>query len=371
LKSVLIFYSHFSPAFKAGGPIQSLVNLVEVLRSEFSVFVVCGARDMGEHTLLDGIRPNAWNKLNENVNVFYIDGSVYKAVRSAFNDTNPDIVYINGLFLPGYDWLPLLFAKRRNRKVIMAPRGMLQKGALSIRPAKKFLFLWFFKLLGLHKNIIWHATDTEEGEDTKRIFGNNAITVIVANIPKPPRPAILQRSKAKGKLRMVYLSLITEKKNLHLVLMALKIIETPVQFDIYGPIKDTAYWKKCEHLMEDQVHAIRYLGALYPARVQDVLSDYHLFILPTKGENFGHAIYEALSSGTPVLVSPFTPWGKLQDSGAGLTTQIDIDSLVGAIKTFIQYDEQEFSQLSFNAHKLASSYFFDYDFRDQYRKLFS
>lgn len=371
MKSVLIFYSHFYPAFKAGGPVQSLVNLVEVLRREFSVFVVCGARDMGDHALLDGIQPNVWNQLNENVNVFYIDGPVYKAVRSAFNDADPDFVYINGLFSPGYNWLPLLFAKRRNRKVIMAPRGMLQKGALSIRHAKKFLFLYFFKLLGLHKNILWHATDAEESEDTKRIFGNNVIVVIVANIPKPPRPAVLQRSKAKGQLRMVYLSLITEKKNLHLVLMALKAIKTPVQFDVYGPIKDAAYWKKCKRLMEDQVHDIRYLGILYPAVVQDVLSDYHVFILPTKGENFGHAIYEALSSGTPVVVSPFTPWGKLQDSGAGLTTQIDIDSLVEAIQTFIQYDEQEFSQLSLNAHKLASGFFSENDFRSHYRRLFS
>lgn len=371
LKRILIFYSHFYPAFKAGGPIQSLINLVEVLRSDFKVFVVCGARDMGDSALLEGVQTNAWNRLNKNVNIFYIDGSPYKAVRSAFDMADPDFVYINGIFLPVYNWLPLWFAKRRKRKVIMAPRGVLQKGALSVRRVKKFLFLQLFKLLGFHKNVTWHATDTGESEDARRIFGNNAFTVIAANIPKTPKPPPLQRSKDKGKLQMVYLSLITEKKNLHLVLTALKVIKTPVQFDIYGPIKDIAYWKKCERLMEDQVHTIRYLGVLLPIQVQDVLSFYHLLILPTKGENFGHAIYEALSSGTPVLISPFTPWGKLQDSRAGLTTPIDIDSLVEAIQTFIQYDEQEFLQLSLNAHKLAFDYFFENDFRNHYRRLFS
>jgi glycosyltransferase involved in cell wall biosynthesis len=371
LKRVLVFYSHFSPAYKAGGPIQSLTNLVKVLKEDYSFFIVCSARDMSDSKLLDGVNANKWNNLDIGATVFYADGLVGRKIDLAFKECDPDIVYINGLYSPAYNWLPLWFAKRQKRKVIVAPRGMLQKGALTIKPIKKKMFLAFFKWLGFHKNIRWHATDEQEKTDVKHIFGDTAVVDIAMDIPRQPKANVAKRSKEKGQLRMVYLSLIAEKKNLHLVLKALKDIKIAVQFDIYGPVKDSAYWKQCERLMEDQVHTIRYLGVLTPLQVQDVLSDYHVFVLPTKGENFGHAIYEALSVGTPVLISPFTPWGQVQDCGAGITAHLDINSLVLAIESFIWYDEQEFSMLSLNAHKLAVDYFYKNDFRNQYRNLFT
>ena len=37
-----------------------------------------------------------------------------------------------------------------------------------------------------------------------------------------------------------------------------------------------------------------------------------VFLLPTGGENFGHAIFEALSCGVPVLISDQTPWRGLE-----------------------------------------------------------
>ncbi|MNY40193.1 hypothetical protein D3C86_1749200 [compost metagenome] len=39
--------------------------------------------------------------------------------------------------------------------------------------------------------------------------------------------------------------------------------------------------------------------------------------MPTHGENYGHAIAEALSAGTPVLISDATPWRGLQQEGVG------------------------------------------------------
>jgi glycosyltransferase involved in cell wall biosynthesis len=47
------------------------------------------------------------------------------------------------------------------------------------------------------------------------------------------------------------------------------------------------------------------------------LAAHDLFFLPTRGENFGHAIYEALASGIPVLISDRTPWRNLESLGVG------------------------------------------------------
>src|SRR5690606_20694183 len=53
------------------------------------------------------------------------------------------------------------------------------------------------------------------------------------------------------------------------------------------------------------------------AQVAALFSKYDLFFLPTRGENYGHVIAEALSMGTPVLISDQTPWRELQADDLG------------------------------------------------------
>ena len=56
---------------------------------------------------------------------------------------------------------------------------------------------------------------------------------------------------------------------------------------------------------------------LSPDKVIDTLVSYDLFFLPTLGENYGHAIVEALCAGLPVLISDTTPWRKLSEINIG------------------------------------------------------
>jgi glycosyltransferase involved in cell wall biosynthesis len=215
---------------------------------------------LGESAVLQGVKPNAWNSHIKNVDVFYATGSGYRAVRSALKNLEPDIIYINGMFSPAYNWLPLILANKSKQKVILSPRGMLQSGALAVKPLKKKIFLTLFKLFSFHKNIQWHATDTQEEMDIRNIFGTKSFVTIAANIPKKPMQ-VGGRVRAGKNLRLVFLSLITEKKNLHIVLEALKLINSPITFHMYGPIKDHAYWERCKELMRGQIHSIAYFGS--------------------------------------------------------------------------------------------------------------
>ena len=47
------------------------------------------------------------------------------------------------------------------------------------------------------------------------------------------------------------------------------------------------------------------------------LFEYHFFILPTLGENFGHVFIEALAAGCPLIISNRTPWLELEKKGIG------------------------------------------------------
>ena len=118
---------------------------------------------------------------------------------------------------------------------------------------------------------------------------------------------------------MVFLSRISQKKNLDYALRVLTKTRVRIQFDIWGPLEDPAYWKKCQNLIESLPENVvaRYRGTAHNSEVNKILAEYDLFFLPTCGENYGHVIAEAVSAGTPVLLSDQTPWRNLQKEGVG------------------------------------------------------
>ena len=59
---------------------------------------------------------------------------------------------------------------------------------------------------------------------------------------------------------------------------------------------------------------VNYKGVVTPNRINLILSSYDLFILPSRGESYGHVILEALTSSTPVMISNKTPWKTVKNA---------------------------------------------------------
>ena len=81
-----------------------------------------------------------------------------------------------------------------------------------------------------------------------------------------------------------------------------------IEYNIYGPVKDKPYWDECLACIKKLPANIKvnYHGDIPPAEIVHALATNHVFILPSKSENYGHAIYEALSAGRPVITSNTT-----------------------------------------------------------------
>ncbi|MFX7870823.1 hypothetical protein ABTK02_22875, partial [Acinetobacter baumannii] len=62
-KKILIIYEFFYPAFKAGGIIRSLENIINKLDNEYDFYVVTGGYDLGEQIPLKNIELDAWNNI--------------------------------------------------------------------------------------------------------------------------------------------------------------------------------------------------------------------------------------------------------------------------------------------------------------------
>ena len=233
-----------------------------------------------------------------------------------------------------------------------------------------------YRCLGIGRAVVWHASTDLERADIHRTFGMGVQCHVAMNLRKDlgsPRPLARNNLEAIGHIRAVFLSRITPMKNLDGLLRALSTVKAHVDLTIAGPIDDAEYWNKCEALIEalPSTTQVRVHGPVAPGRVVDFLRDFDLFILPTHGENFGHAILEALAAGLPVIVGTETPWKQVEVEHAGwLVDSGSPTELAQLIDRFGNLTRAERGSMSESAARVANKVLEDGASTDAYRKMF-
>lgn len=370
----IFIYDHFYPDFSAGGPITSLYNLSQLLHEHHNIRILTSAYEYHSGREITGIKKNCWIEYKGLLVWYAVDrSSVKKAIYDLPGDQTITF-YLNGMFSVSYFLYPLLLAKRRRFQVIVSPRGMLQQGALTRGRMKKLAYISALKLSGLLKNVHWHATDKQEANDVRSQIGGNLNVTEIPNVPVVADSGSHSVAKTSGELRLVYFSLIAEKKNLGFVLELLEDPRLlPVRLDIYGPIKDKTYWEKCQRKINTIKNPTRvtYHGEISPEKSISVIITSHALILPTQGENFGHAIVEMLSASRPVIISDKTPWFDLEEYGAGYSLPLKEEIWIEKISEMLEWDETEFKGACTSALRFYQAKFNFDELKMRYLELFS
>lgn len=374
----MLFTDWYEPGYKAGGPIQSCRNIVNMLGHEFNFYIVTSDRDLGDLKPYDNIATDQWLTLSEKVKICYTSPGWLSiaSIQKIILQVKPSAVYLNSMFSLRFSLMPLWTMKKMNfrGRIILAPRGMLRASALSSKRLKKKVFLSLMSFTRFSGRLIFHATDEQEVLDIKKKISKNAHIILAGNIPAT-NPDWNKRNKQAGKLSCVYVSRIHPIKNLLFALQVLGKVSPgyTIRFDIYGADEDRKYFEKCFELaraMERRV-TVNFLGPLEHKELFSILQEYHLFFLPTLGENFGHAIIEALSAGCPVLISDKTPWKDLETVKAGWDLPLnDPDKFREVIEQLAGMDEPALNQLSKAAFDYAQDYISKADYKTKYYTLF-
>jgi glycosyltransferase involved in cell wall biosynthesis len=155
---------------------------------------------------------------------------------------------------------------------------------------------------------------------------------------------------------VLFLSRIHPTKNLAYALSLLPAVRADVELHIHGPLDDPAYWARCQSLIAAlPPHvAARYHGPLPNERVAAELRVSHLLLLPTRGENFGHVIVEALVQGCPALISDQTPWRGLESRHAGWDLPLSRpDAFRAALQRVGDMGQDEYARWSAGAEALG------------------
>ena len=385
-KKILIFIDWFLPGYIAGGPIQSCANLVAHLEDEFDFSIVTRDTDYCDTIPYPNIIANEWNYHSKGARVYYIskDKLYRKTIKQLILSEDFDIVYLNGLYSLYFTLIPLYYLKRvfslrlafksSEKKVMVATRGMLSEGAVSVKGRKKKLFIRSSRIIGLFNNVVFHATSSQEADDIKNHFGSQAKIKTASNLPKKITANIDKiKIKEKGKVRLINIARIAPEKGLLYALEILRNVKAKVDFDIYGPVYNEKYWKLCQkiiHQLNDNIH-VTYKGSIPGEKIQEILSNYHFMLMPTKGENFGHVIFESMSAGCPVIISDKTPWNNLMEQQAGWDISLlEPSNFVEAVEQCCRMDNEEYKKWSAGAMVFVKDFLIKNEIFEHNRQLF-
>jgi len=375
---LLIFIDWFSPGYKAGGPIASCLNFIHLMKKDYSLYVFTSDTDLGETEPYKNIIAGKWIEAESNDFMIYYAETrkpVLKQIREGVAAVKPDFIYLNHLFSPKFVVYPLWLKWKGfiKCKLVVCPRGALYESALAVKPYKKMPFMKLFRWMGIHKKIRFHATSEREQKAILDYFPGSEV-LVADDLPNTKQPVFKTTQKTPGVLKCIFIARIHPIKNLLFLLSALSPVKSGIQLTIIGPVEDEMYWEKCKAVLSAlpaNIHA-HYAGAMPNHALLPVLQDHHLFILPTKGENFGHAIFESLLLGRPVLISDQTPWLHLKEMQVGWDLPLDQPAdFAAAIETAAGWDQFTFDQWSRCAWQYAKKFIENPDLKRDYLQLFS
>ena len=358
---VLILLGCFWPGNDSSGPNQSFISLARALGDTFEFRVV--ARDGAT-----GAPPGAGADVDRWIDLGFAKARYRRVghfgaigLGRLIAQTPHDVLWLNSMFDREFS-LPALVLRRlgliARKPTLLSPRGELGFGALNLKSSRKLFFLEAARRLDLWRGVTLHATSEAEAADIERGPAARRPIVIARNIRLVAETPTYAPS-ANGVLRVAFVGRIAPVKQLDFALDSLGKVGSRVDFDIYGPAEDEAYWRRCRKLISALPENVRatWRGETANAEILRRMAEIDLFFLPTAGENFGHAIFEALACGVPVLVSDQTPWRDLAARRAGWDLPLAApETFVETIEALAAMPEDQRTALRRGARAVAQAY---------------
>lgn len=332
----------------SGGPSLSTWSLVNGLRQLGIDAEIVSYRPpketdimIGEDVFIHGLPSPAYRRFG------------YSSVLNNFLKNNPYDVY-HGHGLWQYPVHAMAKAAYRFKKpYIISPRGMLHPEAIHKSDIFKKIALSLYQWKDLNNANALHATSMQEVEFIKQLGLSNPIALVPNSIELPKNVYSSLQNKNK---RIGFIGRFVPIKNLDILVAAWAKIERKYDFIELvlmgnGPEDYKATLEAlCKKLM---IKKVVFTGFLTGDDREKVLSTLSYLVLPSKSENFGMVVIEALARGIPVIASKGTPWEELNSHHAGWWIEIGEDPLVQTLIEALSLSDNERQEMGKNGRKLV------------------
>ena len=296
----------------------------------------------------------------DGINALPFDGKtqfVYSKNLKKFLESNRgyDIYHANGIWTyPTYKTIRV--ARKEDKPCIVTIHGMLNRDALKMTSFKKQIFLKLFQKQDLQSVAYIHATSEYEAECIREL----GITTPIAVIPNGVIDCKLKHSfSIDGIVRFGFVGRTDPVKNIDILLSTWQKLGNYTkncQLAIIGGGNDSEYSKKLHTFVsEHNMNNVVFTGLLSKEKALREMAKLDYLILPSRSENFGMVIPEALSMGIPCIASKGTPWNELNTHNCGWWIDGNEDSLCDAIKNALNTPTEEYNLMATNGVDLVMS----------------
>lgn len=250
---------------------------------------------------------------------------------------------------------PAWAASRGSVPFVQSPRGAFSRWAMAQGSLFKRPFWMFLQRPALLSAAGFHATSEDELLDIRRLGFRQPVALVPNGIDLPEQ---VPRSTGP-KRELLYLARLHPGKGLDLLLAAWGQLqnrfpdwELRIAGEDGGYHDGRGYRDFLQALSErKQLERVSFLGGQYGASKWKVFSSASLYVLPSRSENFGVSIAEALASGVPVVVTEGTPWREVRQRGAGWWVPWTENALVTALSDAMSLPAAELEAMG-NAGRL-------------------
>ncbi len=320
---------------KTGGPSYSVVRLCEFLRAHGHE-VTLAALDHSEaqssflslKTFPLGKGPHKLGRSPE----------LKKWLSSRAGSKAFDILHNNGFWRMANVY-PGQIARKYAIPYVVSPMGTLGKWPFGSGSKIKRLFWPLVQRPSLAAVTCFRATSNLEYEDIRRMGFRQPVAVVPHGIDVP-----VYRTKSHGPMRtLLFLSRLHPKKGLEFLLRAWNAVQHSFvdwRLRIVGP-DESDHRKEMQRLARVlRLERVAFVAARYGEEKWQEFQEADLFVLPSRHENFGVVVAEALAAGTPAIVTKGTPWAELETRGAGWWIDIGVDPLVACLEKALAFSPE-------------------------------
>lgn len=253
-----------------------------------------------------------------------------------------DVLHLHGPWLDGNRQIAKL-ARKLGVPYIVSLHGMLDDWAMAQRPIKKRMYMSLAGRRVLDRADRLHCTAAGELAQAGKWFSNPRTVVLPPIVDLSPFEQLpgsdmalqLLPAHLRGEKKLLFLSRLHEQKGVDVLIRAAAVLmQRSIPFVLLLAGTGTPAYQQFLHGLVDQLNLrekVVFPGHLNGIQKISAFAVADLFVLPTRHENFGLAMVEAMACGIPVLTTRGTDiWQEIQNAG-GVISDLDPAALADHI----------------------------------------
>lgn len=319
------------------------------------VSVIC-FQDAGETALAaDGVKTLRFNRSDR----LGLREAISKACAG-----KTDIVHVHGAWRMLQVWACRI-CTRHGTSYVFQPHGLFSLERMLHKRLRKKTWFHLFERSNLRKAAFVVAESLRDRESLARLVAPEKIIEIpcgggLSGVVAQPSLMARKYPELKNRPFLLFFGRLDFHKGIDILIdayAAMPRLREVYELAIVGPDFNDTRRKLEFQVSQHGLSSVHFYGIVTEESEKAALFDAaSAFVLPSRDENFGITVLEALSRDCPVLVSNATAWKSLEILGAGFVFDPEQRSLQTALQRFLEVSDQDRQRQIKNGRRLAAEY---------------